>query len=133
MTVAADLAESLRTTPVLPRDAVTVALAHRYAGALDDLFDRLEDMEAQEDGAHHARTVLEITRIGARLEATLDRLGMSPGARPATRGAEGQTGDDPARDSLDTLRRDADAGAPASGVDYAAAVDPAVTAADTAE
>jgi hypothetical protein len=126
VTVAEDLAKSLRTTPTLPRDAVTVALAHRYAATLDACFDALTGWQAEEDPATHARVILEITRIGARLEATLDRLGMSPGARPATRGAEGMTGDDPARDSLDTLRRDADAGAPASGVDYAAAVDPAV-------
>jgi methylphosphotriester-DNA--protein-cysteine methyltransferase len=143
VTIAADLAESLRTTPVLPRDAVTVALAQRYAAALDDCFDELigagrpcprcraeyDDSDAAEAGAAHARIVLEINRLGARLEATLDRLGMSPGARPAVRGAEGQTEHDPARAALEQLERDTAAGAPNSGVDYAAALDPAVAAA----
>jgi hypothetical protein len=147
MTISADLDESLGTTPVLPRDAVTVAIARRYAAALDDCFDELvgaarpcprcrqvyDDGDAVEDGAAHARVVLEISRLGARLEATLDRLGMSPGARPAVPGGGGMSGPTAADSALSQLERDAAAGAPASGVDYTAEVDPAVTEADAAD
>jgi hypothetical protein len=131
------LEEALETTPRLPRDMATVQLALRYAELLDDLFAALgkqvapEDAE-RDDGAEYARTVLAIARTGARLEATLDRLGMAPSARPIvpTNGG-GADGRSPEVDQLDALRRDAAAGGPASGVDYAAAVDPSVTAADT--
>jgi hypothetical protein len=122
----------LDTTPRLPRDAVTVALGQRYAETLDDLFDMLTSGEAAEDGAAHARVILEITRIGARLEAVADKLGMAPGARPAA-DPKGGAGVDPASVALDNLRTDAAAGYPAAGIDYAAGVDPAVTEADAAD
>jgi hypothetical protein len=123
-----DLDAGLETTPRLPRDAATVALARRYARALDVCLDDLDRIECQEDAAAHARKVLEIARLGQRLEGMLDRLGMAPGSRPALKG--GESGGDPASASLAQLERDAAAGAPASGVDYAAGVDPAVTEAD---
>jgi hypothetical protein len=127
------LEEALETTPLLPRDLAARQLALRYAETLDDLFDSLVNGDAAEDGAAHARVILEIARVGARYEAMLDRLGMSPGARPVipNGGAPGGTSPDAGR--LDQLRRDAAAGAPTSGVDYAAAVDPAVAEADAAD
>lgn len=129
--IEAALEEALETTPLLPRDAVARQLALRYAEALDDLFDMLVTGAAVEDGAAHARVILEITRMGGRLEAMLDRLGMAPSSRPVVPSdGGGRAGTTPEADSLDQLRRDAAAGGPTSGLDYAEAVDPAVTAAD---
>jgi hypothetical protein len=109
-----------------------VALAYRYAAALDDCFDALGGDNPTEDPADHARKILEIARLGQRLELTLDRLGMSPAARPAVTGnGGGEHGPTPAAGELERLRADAAAGAPTSGLDYAASVDPAVTDADT--
>jgi hypothetical protein len=133
MSVEGALEESLESTPHLPRDRVTVQLALRYAEALDDCFAALTGVEASEDAAAHARVILEITRLGARLEACLDRLGMSPGARPSIPNLGGERGQSPDTAALDQLRRDAAAGAPASGIDYAAGVDPSVAEADTEE
>lgn len=130
MTIYGDLVDSLQTAPRLDRDGAAVALAKRYAETLDDLFDQLVHDAATEDPAEHARKVLEITRIGARLEAMLDRLGMAPGARAPVRDGGDGRGATPEGDSLDALRRDAAAGAPGSGVDYTEAVDPAVAEAD---
>jgi hypothetical protein len=125
------LEAALETTPRMPRDGVAVQLALRYAEALDDAFDALVGGDdAAEDGAAHARTVLEIARLGSRLEAMLDRLGMAPSARPVLPTGGGESGGDPASGELDRLRSDAAAGAPTTGVDYAAAVDPAVAEAD---
>jgi hypothetical protein len=132
MTIHGDLEEALETTPRMPRDRVAVALAMRYAGALDDCFDELINGDAAEDGAEHARKVLEIARLGQRLEAMLDRLGMAPSARPIVP-TGGERGGDPASGVLDGLRSDAAAGAPASGIDYAAHVDPSVAEADAAD
>jgi hypothetical protein len=130
VTISSELDEALESTPVLPRDSVAVALARRYANALDDCFDSLINDEASEDGAAHARVILEISRLGGRLEAMLDRLGMSPAARPAVPTGGGASGPTVAGAALEQLERDAAAGAPTSGVDYTAAVDPAVTEAD---
>lgn len=124
-----DLDASLESTPRLPRDAIAVTLARRYARALDSCLDDLDRFECQEDAATHARKVLEIARLGQRLEGMLDRLGMAPGSRPALKG--GESGGDPASGALEQLERDAAAGAPTTGIDYAAGVDPAVTEADT--
>lgn len=131
MSLAVQLDDALATTPRLPRDAVTVALAYRYATALDDCFDALTGADALEDPAEHARKVLEIARLGARLEATLDRLGMAPSARPAVVGNGGDHGPTAEALAFERLRADAAAGAPSSGLDYAAGVDPAVAAADS--
>jgi hypothetical protein len=131
MTILSDLEDALATTPRMPRDGMAVALLYRYARALDDCFDDLTSPDAVENGAAHARVVLEITRLGARVEAMLDRLGMSPAARPMIPGPGGERGGDPASAELDRLRSDAAAGAPTTGVDYTAAVDPAVTEADS--
>jgi hypothetical protein len=132
VTILSALEEALEHTPVLPRDQLATALLRRYAAALDDSLDALDDVDAAEDAATHARIVLEIARLGARLEAMLDRLGMAPSARPVVpHDGGGRDGTTPEAASLEQLRRDAAAGAPASGLDYAAAVDPAVTAADT--
>ena len=129
--VLTDLEASLESTPVLPRDRVAVTLARRYARALDVCLDELDSEVAIEDPAHHARKVLEIARLGQRLEGMLDRLGMAPGSRPLVPdGSSGRGGGSPEADKLDVLRRDSAAGAPASGVDYAAGVDPSVTEAD---
>jgi hypothetical protein len=130
VTIGGELDEALQSTPTLPRDSVAVALARRYASALDDCFDSLINDEAAEDGAAHARVILEISRLGGRLEAMLDRLGMSPAARPAVPTGGGADVPSAARAALEQLERDAAAGAPTSGVDYAAVVDPAVTEAD---
>jgi hypothetical protein len=130
MSIYGDLVDALESTPRMPRDAGAVGLAKAYAGLLDDCFDALANDDATEDPAEHARKVLEISRIGARLEAMLDRLGMAPGARPAVPNGRGGTGGDPASSALDALRSDAAAGAPSTGIDYAAAVDPSVTEAD---
>jgi hypothetical protein len=125
------LEQALETTPLLPRDITARQLALRYAEALDEAFDALVAVECAEDGAAHARKVLEIARLGQRLEVMLDRLGMTPAARPVVPNEGGSRGgSSPESDSLDQLRRDAAAGAPNSGIDYAAAVDPAVTEAD---
>lgn len=105
-------------------------LALSYARQLDRLFVRLSEPEAVESPAHHKRVITEIDIIGRRLEATLDRLGMSPGARPAVRDGGQVVGGDPGSAALDGLRADAAAGT--AGVDYAAAVDPAVAGADAA-
>lgn len=122
---------ALESTPRLPRDAVIAQLAIRYAERLDDLFDLEAGDAAAEDAAAHARITLEITRMGARLEQALDRLGMSPSARPAVTGnGGGESGPTAAAVDFERLRADAAAGAPASGLDYAAGVDPAVTEAD---
>lgn len=128
MTILSKLRISLRTTPRLPRDTATVELALRYAALLDDLFVRLDEHEAVESGAHHRRVIMEIDTIGKRLDAVLDRLGMSPGARPAVR--EADPGGDPDSATLDALRYDA-AGGGAAGVDYTEAVDPTVAETDT--
>jgi hypothetical protein len=141
MSVEDALAEALETTPRLPRDAAAVQLALRYAEALDDCFEALSGRgtdpgaeDAAEDPATHARVILEIARLGQRLEAMLDRLGMAPGSRPAITGSGGEGGGtDPASAALEQQRRDAAAGAPSSGLDYAAAVDPAVTEADAVD
>ena len=132
-TIAGDLAEAFTTTPTLPRDVVTKTLAMRYAETLDDCFDALISDDAMEDPAEHARKILEIARLGARLEAQLDRLGMAPSARPAVTGSSGgESGQDAASAALAGLRADTAAGAPTTGLDYAAAVDPAVAEADAA-
>ena len=132
-TIAGDLEDAFATTPTLPRDVVTKTLAMRYAQTLDDCFDALISDDAMEDPAEHARKVLEIARLGARLEAQLDRLGMAPSARPAVTGSSGgESGPDAASRALERLRGDAAAGAPTVGLDYAAAVDASVTEADAA-
>lgn len=125
---------ALETTPRLPRDAAYVQLGLRYAETMDDLFDALAtDPDAAEDRATHARVILEITRIGARFEACMDRLGMSPGSRPVIPNPGGERGQSPEASSLQSLRDGITAGFPAPGLDYAAAVDPAVAEADAEE
>ena len=121
------LRASLRSTPRLERDAATVELALAYARQFDVLGAALAEIDPVESSVAHRRAVASYKDIGRMLEATLDRLGMSPGARPAVRDG-GQVGGDPDSAALDRLRADAAAGT--AGVDYAAAVDPAVTAAD---
>lgn len=119
------LDQALRTTPVLPRDMAMVALARQYAAMLDDAVDRIGEAEEDDAGRDLARAVAIVAKIGPRFEATLDRLGMSPGARPAARGGEPHDGVTAAASALAGLQS-----GPAAGVDYASCVDPAVTAAD---
>ncbi|MFD2763938.1 terminase small subunit [Micromonospora eburnea] len=134
MTISSKLRLALQETPRLPRDAATVELALTYARQLDRLIKRLGEEEAIDSPVHHKRVITEVDIIGRRLEATLDRLGMSPGARPAVRGGGQEAGGDPASGQLDQLRADAAAGGGgAAGLDYTEAVDPAVTAADAGD
>ena len=124
MTILSKTRAALRDTPRLPRDSATVELALKYAALLDDLFVRLDEHESVESSTEHRRVIMNIDTIGRRLDAVLDRLGMSPGARPPARDAE--PGGDPANAALDAQR--ADATAPA-GIDYSPALDPSVEAA----
>ncbi|HET7469606.1 MAG TPA: hypothetical protein VFJ81_08015 [Gemmatimonadales bacterium] len=127
MTIAEKLREALDSTTWEPRDAAVVELAVKYAAQLDELFVRLGEDEAVESATHHKRVITEIDIIGRRLEAVLDRLGMSPASRPVVRNGGEGTGGDADSAALDGLRADAAAGA--AGVDYASALDPAVAAA----
>lgn len=117
------LDDALRTTPALPRDRAVITLARRYAATLDDAYDRMSEAgEDEEDQPRNfARMVAVIAKIGPRYEAVLDKLGMSPGARPATRGGDPHHVD-PAAAALADLQ----SGEPAHGVDPAQGVHPAV-------
>lgn len=117
------LDEALRTTPALPRDRAVIALARRYAATLDDAYDRMSEASEEEDDQprNFARMVAVISKIGPRYEAVLDKLGMSPGARPAVRGGDPHHVD-PAAAALADLQ----SGEPAHGVDPAAGLHPAV-------
>ncbi len=123
------LRKALDSTPRLPRDRASVRLAMHYAGLLDDAFDRLT--ETGEDGdnlANFNRMAALIAKIGPRYEATLDKLGMTPGARPALRGGD-PAGVSPAASWLAHLQT----GRTPPGVDPGSAVDPAVTEADAGD
>lgn len=120
------LRKALDNTPRLPRDRAAVRLAMHYAGLLDDAFDRLT--ETGEDGdnlANFNRMAALIAKIGPRYEATLDKLGMTPGARPAARGGD-PAGVSPAASWLAFLQ----SGGTPPGFDPGTSVDPSVTAAD---
>lgn len=118
--------ESIRTAPHMPRDLAAVHLAGAYADMLDDAVDRLGQAADDDESRAYGRYVAVVSKIGPRYEATLDKLGMSPAARPAIRGGEPH-GVDPSAQALDALRN----GAPAPGVDPAAYLDPSVTEALT--
>ena len=127
---------ALESTPRLPRDRAGVRLAMNYAATLDDLFDRLDEAAEHRDDDGKDTAVADINRltsliakIGPRYEATLDRLGMFPGARPAVRGGEAVGGQSPEAALLTYLQR----GLTPAGFDPAAAVDPSVTAADSGD
>jgi hypothetical protein len=130
------LRKALDSTPRLPRDRAAVRLAMHYAGLLDDLFDRLDEIgehqpddEGRDTGvADTNRLASLIAKIGPRYEATLDKLGMVPGARPATRGGD-PSGTSPAAALLSYLQR----GLTPEGFDPRAAVDPSVTGADAGD
>jgi hypothetical protein len=96
---------AIATTPKLPRDLAAVHLARTYAAMLDDATDRLTEHgeEESDDSRDFARVVTIISKLGPRYEALLDKLGMSPGARPAVRGGEPH-GVDPSAAALDDLR-----------------------------
>lgn len=131
----AALDAALTTTPVLPRDAAILALARQYADLIDDATARLSDAAEDDEARDFARMVATIARLGPRYEATLDRLGMSPGARSATRNGDPQGvngGPDPGSVALDRLTGGSAAG-PAAGIDYTAFVDSAVKAAHTGD
>lgn len=128
------LRKALDSTPRLPRDRAGVRLAMNYAATLDDLFDRMDeirehDFATDEQVANINRLTGQIAKIGPRYEATLERLGMFPGARPATRTGEPAGGQSPEAALLAYLQR----GLTPPGFDPAAAVDPAVTDADAAD
>lgn len=129
------LRKGLDSTPRLPRDRAAVRLAMHYAGLLDDLFDRLDEHAEHRDDDGRDTAVADINRltsliakIGPRYEATLDKLGMTPGARPAARGGDPQ-GVTPQAALLGWLQQ----GATPPGVDPRQVVDPAVTAADAGD
>ena len=129
------LRKALDSTPRLPRDRAAVRLAMHYASLLDDLFDRLDEVGEHRDDDGRDSSVADINRltsmiskIGPRYEATLDKLGMAPGARPALRGGD-PAGVTPAAAALGALQR----GHAPPGLDPGAAVDPAVTAADAGD
>ncbi len=109
----------------MDRDAATVELALVHARQLDVIAAALTELDPVENSVGYRRAVASYKDIARMLEATLDRLGMSPAARPARRGEE-EAGGDPDSAALDRLRADAAAGT--AGVDYTAAVDPAVAA-----
>lgn len=130
------LRRALESTPRLPRDRAGIRLAMNYAATLDDLFDRLDEIGEHRDDDDRDTTVADINRltgliakIGPRYEATLEKLGMFPGARPATRTGEPAGGQSPEAALLAFLQR----GLTPPGVDPAAAVDPAVTEADSGD
>lgn len=129
---AAALEAALPTTPALPRDAAMINLARRQAARLDDVEDLIEQAESEESG----RSVISLEtlrdRMIGRYLATLDRMGMSPGARPAVRGGEHDGKPDPAAVALSGLQSGA-AGSAAAGLDSTAFVDPAVTDADAGD
>lgn len=130
MTIEEDLTAALADTPQMVRDGATVSLSLSLARQLDDLFRKIEFVDTAEDYRDHRRLIMSITNIGVLYRATLESLGMSPGSRPARpAGGEG-AGGDPSSGALAALRTDAERGYPASGIDYAEAVDPAVTEAD---
>lgn len=118
----AALEAALESTPHLPRDRAAVHLARSYAAMLDDAMDRMTERAEEDEDESRAfgRMVTIIAKIGPRYEAVLDKLGMSPGARPATRGGEPH-GVDPAAVALEGLRS-----AAADGIDQASSVDAAV-------
>ncbi|MDQ1700670.1 MAG: hypothetical protein QOG34_2533 [Frankiaceae bacterium] len=121
---------SLEDTPHLPRDKAAIALLLHYADLLDDATDRLDD--AAEEGEHRdfGRMVMAISKIGPRVEAMLDRLGMSPGARPAKRDGDPDAAG-AAGEALQELEQRA--AARAAGQPVAPAVDPAVAKAIAGE
>lgn len=132
----AALLDALGDTPHLVRDRATIALALQYAGLLDDAVDRLGEAEEDEQHRNFARMAALIDKIGGRYLATLERMGMAPGARAATRAGDPMgvgVGADPATAALDVLQRAADAARAAARVDPAAYVDPAVTESDAAD
>lgn len=126
----AALVASLESTPHLPRDRAMIALALRYADMIDDAQDRAGEADDDDQARNVARMIGLVAKIGPRLEAVLDKMGMSPGARPATTGGAPLNGTDPGSAALAGLQAGRP-GSPAPGIDYAAAVDPAVTEADT--
>jgi hypothetical protein len=69
------LTRALKDAPTLPRDAAAIALAKRYAEALDALPDDAQELDT----------------LGPKLLRTLESLGMTPAGR-STRGgtADGQ-------------------------------------------
>jgi hypothetical protein len=128
----AALVAALEDAPYLPRDRAAVALALRYADLLDDAQDRVEQADDDDESRAYGRYVAVVAKIGPRLEAVLDRMGMTPGARPAVPGGSPHgSAPDPRAVALEQLQQSA--GAPAPGIDPAAFVDPAVEEADAGD
>lgn len=95
--VAAAVSRALRDAPLLPRDAVAVALVSRYATLLDAARGRSDEPAVASD-------------LGPKLLAGLAALGMTPssrasrvGARAAIQGVESGGSKPPAR-KIDELR-----------------------------
>jgi hypothetical protein len=114
----------------MERDAAMVELALQYARHMDAVSSAMEDLDPIDNPVDYRRAVASYKDLGRMLQEALDRLGMNPAARPV-RPAGSEVGGDPASAALDGLRSDAAAGV--VGVDYAAAVDPAVTEADAGD
>ena len=120
--------QAVEEAPTLPRDLALIALANRLAERIDAV-----DDEITEGAVAEGRGVVSMEGVRDKLIknylGTLDRLGMTPAARTSQRGVEGGPvgAPDPSAVALAHLQRGAQPGAAAVGVDYAAAVDPAVT------
>lgn len=64
------LARSLRASPPAPGDSATAALARRYAQTIEDAYGQDGELEV-------------LDKIGPKLLAALDALGLTPKARAA--------------------------------------------------
>lgn len=122
---------SLPDLPRKPRDEAAVAALKLYAVLLDDIVDRLKDAAEEDEARDFGRMVTAVTKIGPRFERMLDMLGMTPGSRPTAPQGGQPAGGDPTATALEQLR--ADVRSAAARFDPAAAVDPAVTAADAGD
>lgn len=120
----AALTAALGTTPRLPRDNAVVTLALTLADQLDTALDQLEQADEDDEARNFHRMMVVIDKLTIRYLQTLDRLGMSPGSRPAVQGGEGDRRTDPADGHLARLQGAATGAA--AGQHPGAALDPAV-------
>ena len=128
LSLSAAVESSLADLPHLPRDRAAIAALRLYATLLDDAVDRLGEAVDDEQARDFGRMATFITKVGPRFERMIDLLAMAPGSRPVAP-KDPHVGGDPASAALERLR----AGGAAVGFDPAAAVDPAVTEADTVD
>ena len=127
----AALTAALGTTPRLPRDDAIVTLALALADQLDEAIDQLGEADEEDAARNFHRMITVVDKITLRYLQTLDKLGMSPGSRPARQAGEGDRRADPADTALGRLQSAAAGAAP--GQHPGSALDPAVAAALTDE